>query len=156
MGQQQLLLLVLATVIVGLATVAGISAFNENRQQAAADALQQKALNVTADIKGIDEKPEQMGGLPNDFSSLDQEDVAARLGFEETSGGTPYVPVSGAGTNTSETPSSANCQINNLASSQISIVCEGKGEYSELEYYGIYKQDPGSSEQEIKVQPSAP
>ena len=39
MGQQQLLLLVLGIVIVGLAVVVGIQAFSENQRKANADAM---------------------------------------------------------------------------------------------------------------------
>ena len=161
MGQQQLLLLVLATVIVGLATVAGIQAFDENRSQAAADALQQKAMSITSDIKGLDEKPQQMGGIPEDLSSssVSLTDVAARLGFENTNSdgsGTYYVSVSGAGENSSEgasAPTTANCQMNGQGTNQLSVVCKGKGDYDNLIFYGVYKQD---GDPEIKVQPTDP
>ena len=160
MGQQQLLLLVLATVIVGLATVAGIQAFDENRNQAAADALQQKAMAITSDIKGLDAKPQQMGGLPSDFTNSGPSEIANRLGFEEASSGsgsgsTSYVPVSGAGEDDSKTPSTANCQMNNVESSQISVVCSGQAEFSNLTFYGVYDQSAESGNQ-IKVQSSDP
>ena len=63
MGQQQLLLLVLATVIVGLATVAGIQAFDEGQSQASQDALTQRATTIASDIKAAESKPDQLGGL---------------------------------------------------------------------------------------------
>ena len=157
MGQQQLLLLVLATVIVGLATVAGIQAFDENRNQAAADALQQKAMAITSDIKGLDAKPQQMGGLPSKFTNSSESEIASRLGFENTKNdgtGTYYVPVSGAGEG-SGTPSTANCQMNNVKESQISVVCSGQAEFSSLEFYGVYDQSAESGNQ-IKVQSSDP
>ncbi|WP_263835501.1 hypothetical protein [Salinibacter sp.] len=154
MGQQQLLLLVLATVIVGLATVAGIQAFDENRTQAAADALQQKATTVSSDIKGLDAKPQQMGGLPKDFTQSSKSEIEDRLGFENLDGsGTMGVVVTAAGQNSSSTPSEANCQVNNVESGQISIVCNGKGDYSDLQFYGIYDQD---GDPQVRVQSSSP
>ena len=63
MGQQQLLLLVLATVIVGLATVAGINAFEQNQKQATADAMTQEAMRIASDMQAIALKPDQMGGV---------------------------------------------------------------------------------------------
>jgi hypothetical protein len=76
MGQQQLLLLVLATVIVGLATVAGINAFEQNQQQATADAMTQEAMRIASDIQAIALKPDQMGGVDGvdnaDFTALGQ------------------------------------------------------------------------------------
>jgi hypothetical protein len=152
MGQQQLLLLVLATVIVGLATVAGIQAFDENRTQAAADALQQKATTVTSDIKGLDAKPQQMGGLPSDFTNSSASEIESRLGFESNiDGSNAGVAVTAAGQDGSGNP--ANCQINSVKSSQISVVCTGKGDYSDLTFYGIYEQD---GDPQVKVQSSNP
>ena len=48
MGQQQLLLLVLGVVIVGLAVVTGISVFSESARQSAADALVERNVNIAA------------------------------------------------------------------------------------------------------------
>ena len=45
MGQQQLILLVLATVIVGLAIVIGIRAFTENSIRANSDAMVQDMVS---------------------------------------------------------------------------------------------------------------
>jgi hypothetical protein len=57
MGQQQLLLLVLATVIVGLAVVQGIASFNQSRRQAAADQMVQTAMDIATDIQAYAGKP---------------------------------------------------------------------------------------------------
>ena len=65
MGQQQLLLLVLATVIVGLATVAGIEAFDQNQVQANGDALSGTALEIASDAQALRQKPAQLGGVSN-------------------------------------------------------------------------------------------
>jgi hypothetical protein len=81
MGQQQLLLLVLATVIVGLATVAGINAFEQNQKQATADAMTQEAMRIASDIQAIRLKPEQMGGI-TDLTTV----TFADLGQYSTSG----------------------------------------------------------------------
>jgi hypothetical protein len=80
MGQQQLLLLVLATVIVGLATVAGIQAFDENQAQASQDALVQRATSIASDIKGLDGKPDQLGGIS--VSSASASDIREKLGLQ--------------------------------------------------------------------------
>ena len=98
MGQQQLLLLVLATVIVGLATVAGIQAFDQGQSQAANDALTQRAVSIASDIQGQANKPGQLGGLPDpnaEESSYDAttEEVANAIGLETDKG----IEASGAG-----------------------------------------------------------
>ena len=90
MGQQQLLLLVLATVIVGLATVAGIQAFEQGSTRAEADALTQTAVKIASDIQAKTEEPEQFGGYdgnldsgtPNATGSITLEEMA----YEPSSG----------------------------------------------------------------------
>lgn len=68
MGQQQLILLVLATVIIGIAIVVGIRAFTENDAKANADALMQDAVRMASDIQAAIKKPEPFGGV-DDFSA---------------------------------------------------------------------------------------
>ena len=92
MGQQQLLLLVLATVIVGLATVAGIQAFDENQSQATQDALVQRGTNIAVDLKAQFNKPPELGGGYTGASVPKK--VLAQMGYEN--GGDNTVPVKGA------------------------------------------------------------
>ncbi len=68
MGQQQLLLLVLGIVIVGLAVVVGIQAFSENQKKANADALVMTAMRIASDAQAWIRKPRQFGGAPLDGS----------------------------------------------------------------------------------------
>ena len=69
MGQQQLLLLVLGIVIVGLAVVVGINAFGENQKRANADALVNDGLRIASDIQAYALKPAQFGGAGG-FSNI--------------------------------------------------------------------------------------
>lgn len=62
MGQQQLLLLVLGIVIVGLAVVVGIQAFSENSKKANADALVNDAIRIVSDAQAWKLKPAAFGG----------------------------------------------------------------------------------------------
>ena len=62
MGQQQLLLLVLGVVIVGLAVVVGIQAFSENQKKANADAMVNDAIRITSDAQAWKLKPSAFGG----------------------------------------------------------------------------------------------
>ena len=91
MGQQQLLLLVLGIVIVGLAVVVGINAFGENDKKANADAMVTDALRIASDCQAWDLKPGQFGG------SLDTENVGnctfAKIGYPVS--GTAYINVNG-------------------------------------------------------------
>ena len=78
MGQQQLLLLVLGIVIVGIAIIVGISAYGEGNTRVNWDALLQDALRMAGDAQSWKGTPELFGGSPdatkpdeNDFSEVD-------------------------------------------------------------------------------------
>ncbi|MCS3675706.1 hypothetical protein GGP66_003153 [Salinibacter ruber] len=106
MGQQQLLLLVLSTVIVGLATVAGIQAFSENQEQATQDAITQRAVTIIQDLKGGMSKPAQLGGI----TGTDKKSALKRVGYTlvNSSAEVGIPGVSGNDTN-------ANCELKTLA-----------------------------------------
>ena len=115
MGQQQLLLLVLATVIVGLATVAGIQAFDQGQSQAANDALTQKALSIASDIQAQAKKPSQLGGI--DLSSNPgASTVANAVGLESATG----IEAGGAG-------EGATCKITTSTNNGdgVQVACDG-------------------------------
>lgn len=92
MGQQQLLLLVLGTVIVGLGVVAGIDAFNTNQKSANQDALVNDAVSVASDAQAWMQKPEPYGGAGSsgNWSNFDFDAV----GYE-TDGNNRYVTQNG-------------------------------------------------------------
>ena len=84
MGQQQLLLLVLGIVIVGLAVVVGIQAFGENQKKANSDALVNDGVRIASDAQAWALKPQAFGG-PG--ASEDIGDVSfTDLGYQETGG----------------------------------------------------------------------
>ena len=117
MGQQQLLLLVLSTVIVGLATVAGIQAFSEGQTQAAQDALTQRGISIGQDISAALNKPDQLGGISQTSS---KEQIAAAAGLDADASG-EGIPAEGAG-------NEADCDI--TETNTITIVCAEEGSES--------------------------
>ena len=90
MGQQQLLLLVLGIVIVGLAVVVGIQAFSENQKKANADALVNDAIRIASDAQAWMLKPTAFGGGGNSCATTCDWTGAdfAQLGYATGSGGT--------------------------------------------------------------------
>lgn len=70
MGQQQLLLVILVTIIVGIATVVAINIFGTASEQANKDAVRQDLLAATVQAQGIWAKPTQLGGAGRDFTSI--------------------------------------------------------------------------------------
>jgi hypothetical protein len=57
-GQQQLLLLVLATILVGFAILVGIDAYTRSQQQAAVDQMTTVALGIATDVQAYARKPD--------------------------------------------------------------------------------------------------
>jgi hypothetical protein len=91
MGQQQLLLLVLAAVIVGTAVVIGINMFAQNSVQANQDAVAQDVITIVARAQAWFKKPTVMGGGGHKFTGL-SDDIAgfAKLGLSKTNANGSY------------------------------------------------------------------
>jgi len=70
MGQQQLLLLVLAAVIVGLAVVTGINMFGANALQANEDAIRNDLVSLSGEAQAWFRRPVALGGGGNTFAAL--------------------------------------------------------------------------------------
>ena len=69
MGQQQLLLIVLGVIIVGIAIVAGIAMFNAGAEESAKDELVSQCVVIGANAQQFYRKPLQMGGGGNTFNT---------------------------------------------------------------------------------------
>ena len=70
MGQQQLLLVILVTIIVGIATVVALNVFNTSAEQANRDAVRQDILTASANAQGYFKRPTMLDGGGNSFSDL--------------------------------------------------------------------------------------
>jgi hypothetical protein len=85
MGQQQLLLLILASVIVGLAVIAGIDAFEENQVRSNADAMTTEVVDMASDFQAWALKPNQFEG-GGGWSNFTASNVGfADVGIDSTS-----------------------------------------------------------------------
>lgn len=69
MGQQQLLLIVLGVIIVGVAIVAGIGLFNAGAEEATKDELVSQCMAIGANAQQWYKKPVAMGGGGGSFST---------------------------------------------------------------------------------------
>ncbi|MFZ1730576.1 MAG: hypothetical protein WBQ23_06755 [Bacteroidota bacterium] len=74
MGTQQLLLIVLGVIIVGIAVVVGINIFGTNAEQANKDAITQDCLRLASSAQGYYRKPTMLGGGNNSFTDITIED----------------------------------------------------------------------------------
>ena len=70
MGQQQLLLIVLGTIIVGVAVVVGINMFTTGAVNAERDALIQDVNNIASSAASYWRKPAALGGGARDFTGV--------------------------------------------------------------------------------------
>lgn len=70
MGQQQLLLIVLGVIIVGIAVVVGINLFNANAEESAKDGVVSDCTNLGAMAQQYYKKPLSMGGGGNSFDGF--------------------------------------------------------------------------------------
>jgi len=68
MGQQQLLLIVLGVIIVGIAIVVGINLFQAQAEESAKDSMIAAATNIGAMAQQYYKKPVTMGGGGGDFA----------------------------------------------------------------------------------------
>ena len=67
MGQQQLLLVILVTVLVGIATVVAISTFSKSSTSLNIDAVRQDLIAISANTQTYLMKPEQFNGGGGSF-----------------------------------------------------------------------------------------
>ena len=83
MGQQQLLLIVLGVIVVGIAVVVGINLFNANAISANRDGVTSDLNNLGAMAQQYYKKPASMGGGANTFSGF-----TIPTGLDSTANGT--------------------------------------------------------------------
>ncbi|MCG8374222.1 MAG: hypothetical protein MI700_11835 [Balneolales bacterium] len=76
MGQQQLLLVILVTIIVGIATVVAITTFGDAADQSNLEAVRYDMINVGASTQGYFIKPVGLGGGGKDFTDMTFRDIA--------------------------------------------------------------------------------
>lgn len=75
MGQQQLLLVILVTIIVGVATVVAINIFGQSASNANVDATRQDVLTLAAMGQGWYIKPGLLGGGSGKFTNIDVDEL---------------------------------------------------------------------------------
>jgi hypothetical protein len=82
MGQQQLLLIVLGVIVVGIAVVVGINLFNANAETSAQDSIVSQGTNIGAMAQQYFKKPTAMGGGGGSFVGFESKvfaNLPARL-----------------------------------------------------------------------------
>jgi hypothetical protein len=107
MGQQQLLLIILGVIVVGIAVVVGITMFQDNAISANRDAVVNDLVNLGARAQQYYRRPVSLGGGSNDFTNIKMEHLAGPVG------GTEWINPNGTYT------------IDNVAAQEITLKGEG-------------------------------
>lgn len=92
MGQQQLLLIVLGVIIVGIAIVVGINLFNASAVQANRDGVVSDLQNLASSAQQYYKKPASLGGGAGSFVGF-----AIPTGLSTTANGTYAITSAAAG-----------------------------------------------------------
>lgn len=95
MGQQQLLLIVLSIIIVGIAVVIGLGLFSEGADQANIDQVVQDVISMGSKAQQYYMKPTALGGGGQDFTAI----VIGDIGSTTNANGDTYA-LSGAAAGT--------------------------------------------------------
>jgi hypothetical protein len=75
MGQQQILLVILVTIIIGVATIIALNVLNSGADQANRDAVRQDLSAAASFVQSIWERPQLMGGASRKFTTLDESEI---------------------------------------------------------------------------------
>lgn len=103
MGQQQLLLVILVTIIVGVGTVVAIDTMQNARKDSNKASVRQDILSVLNDAQVYYQKPSMMGGGGQSFDNISKSDIISidptnENGSYNISGSGNSVTVEGTGT----------------------------------------------------------
>jgi hypothetical protein len=79
MGQQQLLLIVLGVIVVGIAVVVGINLFNANAESSTQDSIVSQCTNLGAMAQQYFKKPTSMGGGGGHFTGFENTSIPQQL-----------------------------------------------------------------------------
>jgi hypothetical protein len=91
MGQQQLLLIILGVIVVGIAVAVGITMFTDNATSANRDAVVNDLVNLSARAQQYYRRPTTLGGGGNVFTGCTLSDLVT-----VAAGATSYVNANGS------------------------------------------------------------
>ncbi len=116
MGQQQLLLIILGVIVVGIAVAVGITMFQDNASSSNRDAVANDLTNLASRAQQYYRRPSSVGGGGNTFSGL----TMAELTVKPTNANGVYA-LSTGGSATSVVITGTGVEKGNDAASAISM-----------------------------------
>jgi len=85
MGQQQLLLVIMVTIVVGVATIVAVNVLNNQVTQANRDAVRQDLAQAASYVQSLWERPSTMDGAGRDFTTMNVEDILRYINVPSSS-----------------------------------------------------------------------
>ena len=98
MGQQQLLLIILGVIIVGIAVAVGITMFQDNAISANKDAVINDLVQLAAKAQQHYRKPTSLGGGGNSYTGIDSAGSLVSAAFSNNDNGKYFVTATGTST----------------------------------------------------------
>ena len=98
MGQQQLLLIILGVIVVGIAVAVGITMFSDSAINANRDALSNDLVNLASRAQQFYRRPTSLGGGGNSFSLLTTSAITLLTNKPSNANGVYSISVGGSGT----------------------------------------------------------
>lgn len=100
MGQQQLLLIILGVIVVGIAVAVGITMFTDNAVNANRDAVTNDLVNLAARAQQYYRRPTALGGGGNNFTGLTADDAGLKKLTNRPTNANGTYSITSAGTGT--------------------------------------------------------
>jgi hypothetical protein len=102
MGQQQLLLIILGVIVVGIAVAVGITMFSDSAISANRDALTNDLVNLASRAQQFYRRPTSLGGGGNSFALLtaDAAGIARLTNKPSNANGSYSIALAGSGSGT--------------------------------------------------------
>ena len=128
MGQQQLLLIILGVIVVGIAVAVGITMFQDNAVSANRDAVVNDLVNLAARAQQYFRRPTSLGGGQNSFNGLSAD--ATGLKKLVNTNAAPWVNANGsyaiitAGTDSMVVIEGTGTEIGNDGSGKVKVTME--------------------------------
>jgi Tfp pilus assembly protein PilE len=128
MGQQQLLLIILGVIVVGIAVAVGITMFQDNAVSANRDAVVNDLVNLAARAQQFYRRPTSLGGGQNTFNGLTSD--ASGLKKLVNTNASPWVNANGsyrisvAGSDSSVSLEGLGNEIGNDGSAKVKVTME--------------------------------
>ena len=100
MGQQQLLLIILGVIVVGIAVAVGITMFSDSAINANRDALSNDLVNLASRAQQFYRRPTSLGGGGNSFTLLTSSQISLLTNKPTNANGSYWIETGGSGTGT--------------------------------------------------------